>query len=98
MKRKLFGSILFVIALFIMLHLNLSTCNNQSKILPVLNKEALAEDEHSSQIDIEIKPGELYVGYTKQFQKVELNIGGKITFEMRPFCVKTFGLSITCTF
>lgn len=98
MKRKLFGCYLFIIALLIMIHLNLNTCNNQSEILPVVNKEALADQEHSSQIDIELKPGEVYVGYKKEFKRVELNIGGKITFEMRPFCVKTYGISITCTF
>lgn len=99
MKKILLGFTLFIAALLIMLHLNLNTHHKKSDILSIVNTEALADGEdHSGKIEFEIKPGEVYVGYTKEFRRVELNIGGKITFEMRPFCVKTYGISITCRF
>lgn len=96
MKKIQLGFILFVTVFLIMLHLNLNTQHKKSDILSIVNTEALAKGE--DKIEFEIKPGEVYVGYTKEFKRVEINIGGKITFEMRPFCVKTVGLSITCTF
>lgn len=97
MRKKILGALLVVaIAAGAAFNVNMNSDSSVNKLISTQTLEALAQ--WNGGWDGNENGGSITLGYKYEYKKVELWVGGRLTYEWTNVCSPTYELVFRCTF